>query len=778
MSIQKLNPDDFEYFTLETNPSRLYASSSTGEITGSVYLFARRSESEKEIHPLSSFQQTWFSDGNLDDIRKRILTQTGSNISSSVIGYLNAVDTQPTSSRKNQRFEVVRFTPGVSFDSDTLRKSVVLNTLMPYYRSTYPRAHYTLGNYNCLNFFTGSGLPSGSALLYPNPARSGSNPYNLSTYGVSGAFSIDFWLKPTYTTDGVDSGSIYRPGGILHLSGAYCVSLHSSSHRDINGRPDTFRIMLQLSSSANTTPSNATTDSRTFLSSDSVTLKKDAWSRVTIRWGGTGYNNGSGSFMVNNQDAGTFTVTESLRLGSYADGDPSVLVVGNYYEGTNVGTQAMDYFFTQETATREGLYALLPSTEFGPVSASFTHPLNAEVHEIKLFEKYLFSTDVERMQETGPKVESGLLFYLPPLFTEESPFRTYVGGQGGVFITPFQTKNASTVDPFGVEMAFSVNGLYMNLENYVRDFATGRYPRLWELTGSVYSQQLQTGLEANTILYATGSNQKRLYTILPCDNGNFQPNYDLLAGLSGSKFVNDLGNPEPGVISLRNLVSMSFAATYVQEESGSLIDALVGARPGAVVGRVNSAYTILHRTRDNSSNQAVFFDISNLFYGKQIKPGSVELTDTSLSSSGGKVSITLKDDGLGNLYRANASGSNATWASVGNVFYDEGIILIKQPQFFFFGKNQFELTFKGVQDIHVLTINAFARSMQLISSSNTAYTSGSIDGLANRTDDKYVYITEVLVHDDNLNVITRTTLAQPFIKYSGDKIRAKIKLDF
>jgi hypothetical protein len=771
MSIQKLNPDDFEYFTLETNPSRTYASSSSG-LTGSVYLFARRSDSEKEIHPLSAFEETWFSDTNLDDIRKRILTQTGTNISSAVIGYLEAVDNQPPSARKAQTQEILRFTPGVSFDSDTLRKSVVLNTLMPYYRSTYPRAQYTVGNYHCLNFFTGSGLPSGSALLYPNPVRSGSS---MSTYGVSGAFSIDFWIKPSYTTDGRDDAAIYRPGGILHLSGGYCVSLHSSSHRDIDGRPDTFRIMLQLTSSTNTSPSLAVTGSRTFMSSDSVTLKKNAWSRVTIRWGGTTVNNGSGSFTINGLDAGYFSVTESLVLGTYADNPGPVLTVGNYFEGSS-----MDYFFSSDTATREGVESLLIGTEFQPPGRfSFSHPLNAEIHEVKIFEKYLFSSDMERMNETGPTTaESSLLFYLPPLFTEESPRRTYVGNTGGVFVTPFQTKDGTTIDPFSVEMAFTVNGLYMNLENYVRDFATGRYPRLWELTGSIYNQSLQLDLEANSIIYGTGSNQKRLYTVLPCDNGYFQPNYDLLTSLSGSKFVNDLGNPELGVISLRNLLSMSFAATYVQEESGSLIEALVGATPESISGSVNSAYTVLHRTRDNSSNQAVFFDISNLFYGKQIKPGSLEMSDTSLSSSGGKMSITLKDDGLGNLYRANSSGSNATWASVGNVFYDEGIILIKQPQLFFFGKNQFEISFKGVQDIHVLTINAFARSMQLISSSNMAYTSASVDTLANRTDEKYVYITEVLVHDDNLNVISRTTLAQPFLKYSGDKARFKIKMDW
>ena len=82
------------------------------------------------------------------------------------------------------------------------------------------------------------------------------------------------------------------------------------------------------------------------------------------------------------------------------------------------------------------------------------------------------------------------------------------------------------------------------------------------------------------------------------------------------------------------------------------------------------------------------------------------------------------------------------------------------------------------QDIHTLTINTFARPMQQVSSSNTSFTSQSIDNLANNTDERYVYITGINIHDDNLNVIARTNIAQPIVKYSSDKILFKFKMDF
>jgi hypothetical protein len=174
----------------------------------------------------------------------------------------------------------------------------------------------------------------------------------------------------------------------------------------------------------------------------------------------------------------------------------------------------------------------------------------------------------------------------------------------------------------------------------------------------------------------------------------------------------------------------------------------------------------------------IVVNISNIFYGKQIKPKTFTIVDTNMSGSDGTQKITIKDNGLGSLYRADSNGPHAEWATIGNIFYNEGIVIIKHPQLSFFGANEYELSFQGTQDIHTLTINTFARPMQQVSSSNTSFTSQSIDNLANNTDERYVYITGINIHDDNLNVIARTNIAQPIVKYSSDKILLKFKMDF
>lgn len=785
MSLQKLTPDDFEFFTLETNPKRTYLSSSIDGIVGSVNLFARRSTVEKDLFSSMKFGSgaTGFDDESLDSIRQIALDSTSSNISGEIESYLDYVHNTETSTRKQQKLEIYRFNPPFSFNSNFLRKSIIRTNLMPRLRTVYPRAHWNVTNYNCLNFFTASSLPEDAVMLYPNPVL---NDGTGSNYMISGAFAFDFFIKPKYSTEAEDVD--YKSGAVFHLSNSYCISLHTGSSKDIFGLPDKFRIGIQLGSDANTPPSlldlNSSPGPLTFFSSDN-SLPKNAWSHVTVTWAGHNKNNGSGSLYINAIRDSSFTITQSLLAGHYTgSNNPSVLCIGNFYEGENDLFSSMDRFFAAQPSLREGLLELNGSAGVEePSSYDFTHPLNAEVYDLKLYNKYLTRDNVVDLQHFGPKSLDNLKFYLPPFFTEESPFRQNVGTFGGELVTPFFEKNATTTTPFAAQMAFSCGGHYINLENYVRDFATGNYPRLWSLSGSAWTPPSTTILSANDFLYATGSVVRRLYQVLPCDNGDFQPNFSLLAPLSQSMFVNDLGNSELGVVTLNNLVSDFLDARSIVV-SGSMLDEVVGSQPDNLTNLPGNSLAILHRTRDSSSNQVVIFDISNMFYGMSIKPKSLIITDASPKFS--NFPITIKDDGKGNLYRADCVSSSSletdfgvhpTWASIGNVFYDEGLVLIKSPQLYFFGDEEYKIEFKGEQNIHMFTVSALAKSMTQTSSSNPSYQAIPND-LANEPDSKAVYITGINIHDENLNVIMRSKLAQPVVKKSGDKILFKSRLDY
>ena len=71
-----------------------------------------------------------------------------------------------------------------------------------------------------------------------------------------------------------------------------------------------------------------------------------------------------------------------------------------------------------------------------------------------------------------------------------------------------------------------------------------------------------------------------------------------------------------------------------------------------------------------------------------------------------------------------------------------------------------------------------ARAGLFNSSSNPAFkiVSASLD--ANDKDPEFVYITGINYHDENLNVVMKTNLAQPVIKRSSDKYLFRTKIDF
>ena len=77
-----------------------------------------------------------------------------------------------------------------------------------------------------------------------------------------------------------------------------------------------------------------------------------------------------------------------------------------------------------------------------------------------------------------------------------------------------------------------------------------------------------------------------------------------------------------------------------------------------------------------------------------------------------------------------------------------------------------------------MTINAFCPKGMINSSSNPQYklVSSSLD--VNDVNGKFVYITGINIHDDNLNVIMRANLAQPIKKKEDEGFLFKIKKDF
>ena len=720
----------------------------------------------------------------------------GDNLTSVFDGYMKKVNSSSQAARQSKYVEVLRFTPTNTFTSDTVRKSIYRKVLLPQYQTENPDIGFNFTNYQCFNFVSSSAFPSASCLMYPEP---------LDQYAVMSGFTFSFNINAN--RDAGNNHRAYPPGNgvawdypagcVLFRSSSYAVSIITGSHKTKSGNPKAFRVLLQLTGAVDTDPSTVSLSAlpdNTFVSSDNV-LKKNHWHNVAISWG-KDHNSGTGSFYIDGvKDEGAdFTLgTADINLNS--TGSHQALMVGARYSGKNDGSAPTYSGFFNANVSSEGVWAGGPTdSQYEPSGSQVVNRLNAEVNDIRVHSNVISADEVMTGSREGlVELPRGLVFYAPGFFVKESPNRKS-------YLTPFQQETTGTQEPYNVKLNFGVNGRDINVQNFVRDFAQKENPRLWYLTSSAITVSTET-YDANAFIYEMGSNRDmhraRNMFVLPCDNGKFGPGWKLLA--SGtveltpksdspmSMFVTDQGDLNYSVVSLNNMISTSsILEGLVQINSDGtdntsntgLLSQINGASPESAAVDPGSGYTILQRTRDNSSNVVVFFDSSNLFYGNAIEKHSVVLSSTELSGTGGALSMKLKDNGAGGMYRADAGSKHASFSRVGDLLYQEGLIGIHHPCIPFFGKNNFNISFKGDQNVHVFEVNVPALAGMLNSSSNPGFVAGSKDDYASSYEGYAVGISSILFHDENFNVIARTNLAQPILKTEFDKYMFRVKFDF
>jgi hypothetical protein len=780
MSFVKIDSSNFENITLNVKPSVSFTSSSaTGEVFGSSYVSPTRSKTLKKIE-----EKKFESDGGLvSGIFSAVsspknfleLVKNSNNMSYDLMSlYMQTVNMSSKIDKHDKTIDIFRFDQPERFDQNKNIKNIVRNVLMENHKHRYDNCGFYFSNYNSLNFFASENIPTGSALLYPN-LDDGAG-LGVGIYDLPGEFCTNFWINPRYSNPGE-----YHAGTVLHISSSVSISLISGSSKDqFNGASD-FKILLQLSQSADIPPSQIDFNNLTYPSdlvfTSSFTLEKNSWHNVNIQWGAN-VNNGHGSIHIDDNVTEFYIPSSSVSANENLS--PAGVVVGNYYDGDNSNLGSI---LRQDIGVVEGFSGMNPSTAADPVilENTFSHPLNAEVHEIKLFNRALktrseYKSELQLVKEKGPSSLDNLIFYVPPFFFPDTPERE-------VLVSPFQKITSKTDDPINVAFSFGVNGKLINLENYTREFVQGQNPRLIDLTPNTINTTVED-ITADEFIYHTGSHVKRNMTILPNDNGLFRPNYSVLekSYMSGSnkyfEYGNGTGSINHEIVSLNNLIPVDSLYPGLVHTSGSIFDTVVSAsanNPGVNQGAV---LTVAQRTRDISSNEIVIYDISNLYYGNRIHPGTFQIHDKNLTGSNGMIGIKLKDNSRGSLYRADSNTPHATWNSVGNLFYDEGIAIVKTPHLMYLSKDETNIEFKGEQNIHTMILNIPAYKEMFNSSSNPTFKSIPPSDAMNDKDKSSLYITTVNIHDDNFNIIMKANFSQPIIKSEDDEFIVRLKEDF
>jgi hypothetical protein len=794
-------------------------------------------------------------------IESRLATGSACDISGPMGLLLEEINNAATSSIKNKKLDVTRFEPSMKFTKDTLRKNTIRKILFPTYRSKYPQLNWAFTNYHTLNFFTASSVPSNTALIYPGgsgslsgihgtqPNNTLGNPSEPFAYSAPNSFTFQFYINPRYSQDDVNDH--FKAGTILHLSSSYAISLISGSSRDLKGVADTFKIMLQLSHSADIAPSkigptysggnigtSVGSSYRPDLIYTSSEIQKNRWAHIAIRFQGKNdhHTKGTdisstvftGSFVINGVEDTIFTIpSASVMPESFENpqGDPDALFIGNFYDGINNAQNAytpiVQRFFNRNVSYHQGLTTLYPTLTVDDASQatshtdipnsmfSLDHPLNAEIHDVRIYNKYKTVQEILTSSVQGPPwISKDMLLYLPVFFQKETRTRD-------ILQTPFKTARTSTNDPFNASLSFGVGGRHINLPNFTKEWVKEEWPRLYHLTASTINVTTSPK-SCNYFLYESGSIIKSNLTILPNDNGKFTPNFDLLitgsswkpggryhpdaklvergnvpnpaltpaSGTLMDRYVSDTGVLRMDLVNLDNMISTAsiipnMTPFHINEESTETINsALQGATPEDPGLEDGPILTILDRTRDASSNEVAFFDASNLFYGSRIIPDSFKVLDSKISGSDEKVKLTFIDNGMGSLYRADCKGPHPKWASYGSIIYEEGIAVITDPTAMHFGKDYFEVTMTGERPVFVKEINVLAQQGQVNSSSNPNWKKLKPNDYDYENAEQFVYITSVNLHDSNFNIIGKANLAQPLVKRDADKYLIRLKLDY
>jgi hypothetical protein len=147
----------------------------------------------------------------------------------------------------------------------------------------------------------------------------------------------------------------------------------------------------------------------------------------------------------------------------------------------------------------------------------------------------------------------------------------------------------------------------------------------------------------------------------------------------------------------------------------------------------------------------------------------------------------LYDNGRGGIYSGSASGT-----LVGNIFYAEGLVVLKSPNLKDFafssslsGNYKWNISFKGTNTIPVKIFRCRAPAGELNCSSNptfsvvdTSISASNRNQLSEIVQDGSTYITKIGLYNKNYELVGVASLGHPIRKNTDSDILFKLGLDW
>jgi len=253
---------------------------------------------------------------------------------------------------------------------------------------------------------------------------------------------------------------------------------------------------------------------------------------------------------------------------------------------------------------------------------------------------------------------------------------------------------------------------------------------------------------------------------------------------SVSDFSVDNSNLDSYIANSLDLFNKSYIDTKSNPVNRDYLSSTINFRTNDVLLNEDLSYRYLpvpyySLNKNDLSLFSQIIDISTQYYNKKIKKGTLEIKNTNISGSNNNISISLSDNKKGHLYRNDCLTKVAEWNYVGHAFYKEGICAIHNTSLYSFGKTDFEVEFVSEGSMFVHETNIPIREGMLNVSHNTTYNKDfRIDESAFNSDEPFVFITDVNIHDENLNVVAKAKMAHPIPKKNTDNLLIRLKMDY
>jgi hypothetical protein len=193
--------------------------------------------------------------------------------------------------------------------------------------------------------------------------------------------------------------------------------------------------------------------------------------------------------------------------------------------------------------------------------------------------------------------------------------------------------------------------------------------------------------------------------------------------------------------------------------------------------------------------------VPSMFYGRQIATGSVYMVCNAYMNKG--IQRVVQDDGHGRLYVSGSmtrqvSGENFTglrWNKVGNVFYNEGLIVITDPSFFDFGAigrdaslafpDTLQIAFSGQEKLTTKVFQCRIGAGKANGSNNPTFSSLNMDPKSQfynkhmvKNSPPTTWISAVGIYNEDHKLVAVAKLASPIRKREKDKLLIRLRMDF